>query len=589
VVVVAIVVTYFTAGATAEYFAGALGQIGGAMAAGAVGAAAGSVASQGVGIAIGAQDEFSWQAVAKAAVGGAVTGALFGVTDLQGDQVGGIKAINGNWVSSAKFGGAAPYIQAGLNRAGASALTQGASIALGLQDKFSWRAVAASAASGAVAAGVRDGMGLLDPDNASTFGGRVVNGTLSGLAGGVAYAVTTGGKVDYESIAADAFGNALGNSFVGGVTQRLAGELTPQERRMQSGDTYEHQRRLASGEYVPPADATLPGFDIALDKNPDIPMSLPMSTVELNQTRQPKAKVDSATAYARAQVADDWNRAVQDLDSSGLRRQVERTIGTQIDFLTDFTVDPTVAQYNTEVLRAQTTFNGRLTDSRLQIGVDPSTWQPGRSGSANGTVVMRPDGSQFIQDSEYLKPIANAEGLIQEQQRLWQNIDAAYQAIPFEVRTGKTQLQATADALSVGALLFGAGEVTLALRGFGSVATVMGGLSAAAEVGGHILNWNLGDAGKDFLMNSTFNALESKLNAPIITGLDLAMDVGQAINGAAPPTLPSRPSRDDLLRQMSDKEWAIKHGINPMIVDWGSGPSDHFTRFARGALQSHSI
>jgi len=42
----------------------------------------------------------------------------------------------------------------------------------------------------------------------------VVNGTLSGLAGGVAYAVTTGGKVDYESIAADAFGNALGNSIV---------------------------------------------------------------------------------------------------------------------------------------------------------------------------------------------------------------------------------------------------------------------------------------------------------------------------------------------------------------------------------------
>jgi len=47
-----------------------------------------------------------------------------------------------------------------------------------------------------------------------------VNGTVSGLSGGVAYAVTSGGKVDYESIAADAFGNALGNSFVDGMSPK---------------------------------------------------------------------------------------------------------------------------------------------------------------------------------------------------------------------------------------------------------------------------------------------------------------------------------------------------------------------------------
>ena len=53
---------------------------------------------------------------------------------------------------------------------------------------------------------------------------------------------------------------------------------------MQSGDTYEHQRRLASGEYVAPAVASLPEFDLELDNNPDLLANLPVPTVEIEDS-----------------------------------------------------------------------------------------------------------------------------------------------------------------------------------------------------------------------------------------------------------------------------------------------------------------
>ncbi len=128
--------------------------------------------------------------------------------------------MNGNWVSVATFGKAAPYIQAGLNSAAANVLTQGISVAVGLQDKFSWRDVAASAAGAAVGKGVSNAIGGR-LDGLGKAGG-VLKDAAAGFAGGVTSAVVRGGKIDYVSIITDVFGNAIANSMVDKLLTRPA-------------------------------------------------------------------------------------------------------------------------------------------------------------------------------------------------------------------------------------------------------------------------------------------------------------------------------------------------------------------------------
>jgi len=220
-VVVAVVVTVFTAGAAAAALGPLLGSFGSAVVGGAIGAAVGSIASQGVGIAIGAQDKFSWSAVGKAAIGGAIGGALFGVTSFDGSAVEGapstglLNSSSGAFANGIKtfansFGKAAGFVQGATNAAISNVLTQGASMAFGLQHSFSWRDVAASAAGGGVAAVVQ---GAVGPKLGGSFLGTVATKTLTGFSAGVTQKVVSGGKIDYASIAADAFGNALGNAI----------------------------------------------------------------------------------------------------------------------------------------------------------------------------------------------------------------------------------------------------------------------------------------------------------------------------------------------------------------------------------------
>src|SRR5262249_30737424 len=156
------------------------------------GAAAGSIASQAVGIAIGQQDSFSWKSVAQAALTGAIGGALstvggaaklLNVTDSLGSQV--VNAVANNVVS------------------------QGASIALGLQDKFNWSSVAASAVAAPLAAKIGGKVGAYVGSNTgSAFAAQVAGGLAAGAVNQVAYAAFTGGKINYAQIVADAFGNA---------------------------------------------------------------------------------------------------------------------------------------------------------------------------------------------------------------------------------------------------------------------------------------------------------------------------------------------------------------------------------------------
>ncbi|WP_440534032.1 Ig-like domain repeat protein [Variovorax sp. YR566] len=212
-VVVAVVVSIYTAGAALGAMGGvAAGTTGGVViggvtysaatvvAAGAIGGAVGSIASQAVGVAIGAQDSFSWKGVALGAIAGGASAGLGGIggeggIDFLGD---GAKSL-GNRV---------------IQQAAGNAITQGIAVATGLQSSFSWRSVAASAVGAGVGQAVGpvigDAFGKAFGDNAgSAFAARLTTGLIAGSAA----AAMRGGKVAYQQVAIDAFGNALGDSI----------------------------------------------------------------------------------------------------------------------------------------------------------------------------------------------------------------------------------------------------------------------------------------------------------------------------------------------------------------------------------------
>nr|WP_305089272.1 DUF4214 domain-containing protein [Massilia sp. YIM B04103] len=213
-IVVAVVVTYLTAGAAAHLMGAAVSAMGvtGAAAAtmtaiggAALSAAAGSIASQAVGIAIGAQDSFSWKGVALAAVS---AGATQGVTSM----------VGGSWLGGASW-------QATAARAMVSNVVgQGIGNITGLQQGFNWRSVAVAGVGAAVSSSMNEELGLtkngqavegLDP------GAKLFKQTMSGMVSGTASAIARGGKISVTQIATDAFGNALGNGIVDALKQSV--------------------------------------------------------------------------------------------------------------------------------------------------------------------------------------------------------------------------------------------------------------------------------------------------------------------------------------------------------------------------------
>ena len=223
-VVVAVVATIFTAGVASAGFGASFGTImnagtfavtggmagaaatggvlaGSSLGAAMVGGAVGSIVSQGVGIAIGAQDSFSWKGVALGAIGAGVSsgvGAALGPVTSSGLE----KAL--------AFAGRGAIT---------SALTQGISVATGLQSSFNWRSVAASAVGAGVGSVVGDAVA---PAFKSLAFGDFATRATSGFAAGIAAAAVRGGRVAVTQIATDAFGNALGESLAGAMGQSSA-------------------------------------------------------------------------------------------------------------------------------------------------------------------------------------------------------------------------------------------------------------------------------------------------------------------------------------------------------------------------------
>jgi hypothetical protein len=225
-VVIAIAVTAVTAGAAVAALApsvsggtilGGLGALAagttglglGAVAIGAGAAALGSIVSQGIGVATGLQDKFSWKSVALAGISGGVGAGLGGFAPF-GSGTGTVTQI-ANGVARGALG---------------NVVTQGVSVATGLQSKFDWTGVAVGAVVGGVSAGVGGALvkaGLGGPGATNLANGA--NGLISGVAGAIAGATTrsliTGTDFGDNILAAlpDVIGSTIGNLVAGGIAK----------------------------------------------------------------------------------------------------------------------------------------------------------------------------------------------------------------------------------------------------------------------------------------------------------------------------------------------------------------------------------
>jgi hypothetical protein len=133
-------------------------------------------------------------------------------------------------------------------------LTQGIAVAVGMQRRFDWRGVAASA----VGAGVGQAVGLVFGEAfGSTPAGQFGAGLATGLVARTAAAVMHGGKVAIQQVAIDAFGNALGSSLASAASEPNAPPAaSPQEnaalREMfeldsRAGHPFDANTRIANG------------------------------------------------------------------------------------------------------------------------------------------------------------------------------------------------------------------------------------------------------------------------------------------------------------------------------------------------------
>jgi YD repeat-containing protein len=205
-------------------FLSALGPVGAGIAGGAVAGAAGSAASQVVGVATGIQEKFSFKGVAMAALAGGVGGAFQGIGKVAseatkalsaGSKLGTLTKI-GNFLGGTGF--ASSVVRAGLS----SALTQGIAKVTGLQDKFSWAGVAASAVGAGVGSLVGGGLpGLKGGDNSlSNHLAHLGKGAASAIANAVTRSALSKENFGNNLIAAipDVIGQAIFDALRNGIS-----------------------------------------------------------------------------------------------------------------------------------------------------------------------------------------------------------------------------------------------------------------------------------------------------------------------------------------------------------------------------------
>ncbi|WP_322081162.1 LysM peptidoglycan-binding domain-containing protein [Burkholderia sp. BCC1972] len=175
----------FTTGVSA--LTGSLGAAG--FGAAAIGGAAGALASQGVMIAAGEQHGLNLNSITLGAVAAGLTAGI-----------------------GAAVGAPANALSAAAQGAMRSVATQGIGVVTGLQDRFDWKGVAASAIASGVGYGVGEQVGKVALGaGASTAMARFASGVTGGLSAGVASTLVRGGSLSRNmgDIVADTVGNMV--------------------------------------------------------------------------------------------------------------------------------------------------------------------------------------------------------------------------------------------------------------------------------------------------------------------------------------------------------------------------------------------
>jgi hypothetical protein len=169
--------------------------------------------------------------------------------------------------------------------AAGNALTQGIAQATGLQDGFNWKSVAVSAIAAPLTRGISEGIGLSGTDFTSSLARGFIGGVVSQR---IRMAVYNEGKLDYAAIAADAFGNALGNSITDTLSQPEFSGV---------GAANSDFRRQEIAQMNAQALANVSGADDAY-----------YSTVETQRfERQAASAADRNVAQALDPVDDNWS------------------------------------------------------------------------------------------------------------------------------------------------------------------------------------------------------------------------------------------------------------------------------------------
>jgi hypothetical protein len=188
--------------------------------------AVGSIVGQGLSIAAGYQDEFSWRQVGIAALGAGVTAGL-------GAAFGG--AQSGGFATKFNLATKGTNTAAAINAAVNSVATQGVLLATGLQEKFDWKSVAASAVTAAVSnqisksinttAGADDSgnpirtLSRFAANNPTTA--NFTTRLISGVTGAYIRHGITHNRIDFANVAADSVGSFLADEMVGGLSAPL--------------------------------------------------------------------------------------------------------------------------------------------------------------------------------------------------------------------------------------------------------------------------------------------------------------------------------------------------------------------------------
>jgi hypothetical protein len=158
------------------------------------GAIPGNIAAQVVAMAMGDQDSFNWDSVARAAFS---SGATMGVNAYLGPISESLEGID-------------TALELARRAAAGSILSQGASMALGLQDRMNWNEVAATSISRGIGDSIRNA--LAAPEVQSRIGPLGAS-IASSFGQSLASAILGGERMDYPRLALDSFGNGLANAW----------------------------------------------------------------------------------------------------------------------------------------------------------------------------------------------------------------------------------------------------------------------------------------------------------------------------------------------------------------------------------------